>query len=292
MPPIILRNVTPTGIPLEAIFLPELGMNMISYKQGKIEVIDQSTRPLFEERFAGLGALIGPHFHHRLPATIPPIADESLFPHIARVKQKGVHEPFSHGIGRYASWKAEATPTALEAHLSGDDEWRGVRLSCLEGQNFQMHFRAELTPKELKIHFSVASETSSLVGLHYYYALPQGKGTVHSRIQSHVLENSAKKPPRWKMNEQQEVAISLGEEEIDTTFFPFTNPQSGKILLDAGSYQLEKRYRCDSPENAWQLYHPKAASFVCIEPLSSQDPRHPHLTRSALQVEIEILEAP
>ncbi|EFB40371.1 MULTISPECIES: hypothetical protein [Parachlamydia] len=290
MQKIVLKNVTSQGIPLEVTFLPEQGMNMASYKKGEIEVIDQSTRNLFEERFAGLGALIGPHFHRRLPATIPLIADESLFPHIARVKQSGVQEPFSHGIGRYAPWKAEFTETTVDAKLNGNDEWKGVSLSSLEGQNFQMHFQAELTQKELKIHFSVVSDTDSLVGLHYYYALPQGKGVVHSRIQSEVIENGEKKPPRWQMDEQNEVLIPIADDDIDTTFYPFPNPRAGKILLDAGSYYLEKRYQCISQENSWQLYHPKNATFVCIEPLSSQDPRHPNLTVSSIQVEIEILD--
>jgi hypothetical protein len=100
MEQIILANKTSTGQNLQAIFLPEKGMNLISYKKDETEVIDQSTRNLFEERFAGLGALIGPHFHHRKTEVIPPIKDESLFPHIARLKAKGIQEPFSHGIDR------------------------------------------------------------------------------------------------------------------------------------------------------------------------------------------------
>ena len=63
MNPVILSNKTSKGEVLQATFLPEKGMNMISYKKGTLEVIDQSTKNLFDERFAGLGALIGPHFH-------------------------------------------------------------------------------------------------------------------------------------------------------------------------------------------------------------------------------------
>ena len=37
-----------------------------------IEVIDQKTEPLYVERMAGLGALIGPHFHHRQKISHPP----------------------------------------------------------------------------------------------------------------------------------------------------------------------------------------------------------------------------
>src|SRR5687767_2858709 len=94
---ILLRQESQDGEPLEARFAPLRGMNLLSYKKGEIEAIDQSTRPLFEERSAGLGAFIGPHFHHR--TLIPPVPDESLFPHIAILKARGVQEPFSHGIG-------------------------------------------------------------------------------------------------------------------------------------------------------------------------------------------------
>ena len=65
MKKIRLKNTSTQGHPLEATFLPEGGMNLCSYRLGEIEVIDQETLPLFEERRAGLGALIGPHFHQR-----------------------------------------------------------------------------------------------------------------------------------------------------------------------------------------------------------------------------------
>src|SRR5262249_36353923 len=185
MEPIVLKNKSSKGEPLEATFLLDKGMNMVSYKKGNTEVIDQSTRTLFEERYAGLGALIGPHFHHRNPAVIPPIKDESLFPHIARIKAKGVNEPFSHGIGRYAPWNAKATQTKLNAILTGKDQWNGVPLSALEGQNFTMRFQAELLPDGLHLDLSVVSDSDSLIGIHYYYSLPKGKGKIISQVQKY-----------------------------------------------------------------------------------------------------------
>src|ERR1700722_3225097 len=140
---ILLKNQSEKGELLEAAFLPGRGMNMISFKKGNIEVIDQSTWDLFEERSAGLGALIGPHFHHRNPSILPKIQDESLFPHIARLKEKGIQEPFSHGIARYAPWNAHLTDNKIVAKLKGADTWKGVTLSSLEGQNFAMEFQGE-----------------------------------------------------------------------------------------------------------------------------------------------------
>lgn len=287
---IVLRNETPSGEKLEATFLPDKGMNMISFKHGAVEVIDQSTRNLFEERYAGLGALIGPHFHHRKPETIPPIKDESLFPYIARLKAKGIKEPFSHGIARYAPWQAQSTPTSVSAVLTGKDTWNGVPLSVLEGQNFKMTYAAELTTVGLNIEMSVVSDTDSLVGIHYYYHLPKGKGTVMSRVQKQFIEGGNKRaiPDTWDLDAQHLLRFSL-DNEADFTFYPFPDPLEGKILLDAVSHQLLTTYSCISQENSWQLYHPAGASFVCIEPISAQDPRHPNLSVSSIRIQLQVL---
>lgn len=281
---IVLKNLTTDRAPLEAIFDPDRGMNLLSYKRGAIEVIDPETRALFEERYAGLGALIGPHFYHR--HVIPPVKDESLFPHIARVKAHGVQEPFSHGIARYAPWKAQATATQVTARLTGKDTWNGVTLSELEGQNFTMQFDAELTPVGLRIALSVVSDADSVVGLHYYYHLPEGKGTVTSHVQNRWIEKGELKPYS-SLDSQHLLKLDLNR-AYDCTFYPFPDPLKGEIVLDAIRYQLVTTYSCQAQENSWQLYHPDSASFVCIEPLSSQDPKHPNLTASSLNIHLEI----
>ncbi len=287
---IMLSNKTTQGEKLQATFLPDMGMNMISFKKGDIEVIDQCTKTLFDERYAGLGALIGPHFHHRNPAILPKIADETLFPHIARVRAKGITDPFSHGIARYAPWRATATENSVAAVISGKDIWNGVALASMEGQNFSMRYHAVLTPNGLQIDLDVVSDTDSLVGIHYYYHLPEGTGRVISAVQPEYLDHAGRKPlpAGWQVDSQQLVTFDLAD-EFDDTFFPFPNPRAGKITLDAGAYKLVTSYQSPSQENCWQLYHPKGASFVCIEPISSQDPRHPNLSVSALKIHLEIL---
>lgn len=287
---IVLKNISPTNEVLQATFLPDQGMNMISFKKGSLEVIDQSTYSLFKERFAGLGALIGPHFHRRHTAALPRIQDESLFPHIARVKAHGVADPFSHGIARYAPWKAMFTETSVQASLSGKDLWNGVSLADLEGQNFKMNFKATLTPDALEIDYDVVSDTDSLVGIHYYYHLPQGTGTVTSAIQSNYIGPNGKQnlPDFIHLNDQGMMTFDL-HQDADFTFYPFPNPREAKITLDTGAYQLVTSYSCASQENCWQLYHPKDASFVCIEPISSQDPHHPNLTASSIHISLSIM---
>ena len=287
---IVLKSQDPSKTSLQATFAVDKGMNLLSLKKGDLEVIDQTTLALFEERFAGLGALIGPHFHHRNENILPKIADETLFPHIARVKAKGVADPFSHGIARYAPWQASHTDLALSAKLSGKDLWNGVPLAQLEGQNFAMNFKAELKNSTLYLNLDVVSDTDSLVGIHYYYRLPQGSCKVYSQIPLRDLNNEdlQKASKNWKIDPQQTFTYDLNG-AIDHTFHSFPQPRQGIITLDTGGYKIITRYFSPNEENCWQLYHPEKASFICIEPISSKDPRHPNLSVSSLQIEIEIV---
>ncbi|NGX60707.1 MAG: hypothetical protein K940chlam9_00174 [Chlamydiae bacterium] len=270
-------------------FLPGKGMNFISFRKGDIEAIDQSTSPLFEERFAGLGALIGPHFHRRKPEVIPQVENESLFPHIARVKAKGVVEPFSHGIGRYAPWKVvSVTENTLKATLKGDDTWEGVSLKDLEGQNFEMEYEAKLTPEGLAISLAVSGETESVVGLHTYYDLAGG-GSLKSRVQNEyrVEGNWEPIPSSWEYQPDHTLTYPV-KNATDFGFRPFPDPLHGEILLQTLSHQVKVAYSCDNEENSFQVYHPEGASYVCIEPLSAQNPLKPKLTTNRLHILISI----
>lgn len=288
MDPIILKNRTLKGESLQATFLPDKGLNLISYKLGNIEVIDQSTKAEFERRFAGLGPMIGPHFHRRKPQLIPPV-DPAKFPHVKNLAKTGPTDPFSHGIGRYAPWKPEFTETSLKGVLSGKDTWNDVPLSVLEGQGFQMTFQAELTPHGLELYLSVMSDADSVVGIHYYYHLPNGKGTVLSHVQKSYIVDEERKPLPldWNVDEQHLLRYELNR-DTDFTFFPYPDPLKGVIKLETETHKLTTTYTCASQENAWQLWHPLGASFVCIEPVSAQDPRHPNLTVSSIHIRVEI----
>lgn len=285
-----LINQSSDGTPLEVTYIPELGMNMISFKKGGLETIDQSTKNLFEERFAGLGALIGPHFHHRRKEIISKIKDESLFPHIARIRAKGIEEPFSHGIARYAPWKIEsATKNSVKATLTGKDTWNDVPLAELEGQNFKMIYSAELNPDGLQIDMSIVSDTDSLVGIHYYWHLPDGKGEILAQVQNAYIEGGERKsiPENWTDKDKFTMSLPL-DKSTDFTFYPYPDPLAGKIILKTSSHKVILNYNSISQENCWQLYHPEGSTFVCIEPLSAQDPRHPNLSVSSIRIHINI----
>jgi len=289
MTPIILRNTAVNGDLLEATFLPEKGMNLMSCKKNTLEAIDRSTRTRFEERSSGLGCPIGPHFHLKRQQTIIPPKDLERFPHIAKLGDEAKIDSFPHGVGRYAAWQAISDATKVRATLSGKDLLNGVPLSVLEGQNFKMSYDAELTPEGLQIKMSVVSHTTSVVG-----HLPQGKGKVISEVHNAYIGLDYKEvkpiPKGWNFNSQHVLIFDL-DNEADCTFFPFLNPTEGKIAIDAITRKLVTIYRSLSQENSWQLYHPRGASFVCVDPVScSQDPRHPNLSVSALNINLQILD--
>jgi len=290
MKPIVLKATTEEGAPLEATFLPDKGMNLISYKRGDVEIIDLSTKHDFEETLSGLGPLIGPHFYQRRPEVIPRLETPERFPHIAKVMEQGSTDPFTHGVSRYAPWNFKATPTSISAKLTGKDTWNDVPLSEIEGQEFTMGFEAKLLPTGLHLELSVVSETDSIVGIHYFYNLPRGTGTVTSEVQKTYYDPNKEKtiPEAWLEDGTQTLTFNLNE-KADYAFHPFPHPREGDILLDAGDYRLRTTYQCPSQENAWQLYHPKGASFVCIEPVSSQNPRCVNLTVSSIAIQLQIL---
>ena len=285
-----LKNTSPTGEPLVATFLPEGGMNLCSYKLGDIEVMDQKTLPLYEERRAGLGALIGPHFHQR--QEISTGFDEALFPQIAKGKAEGRKDPFSHGIARYVPWKYVASETQIKGRLSGDDLYKGVPLRVFEGQNFSMTFESRLLPNGLFIEYKVDSEKPSLVGLHYYYAF-SGKGVVHGAVQPTYRDQDGWKPlpEKWKNGKENHLHFTLPQ-EADFGFLPekkTPNDHDYQIILDTEDYSLHIEYNTVSnSEISCQVYHPNKGTFVCIEPLSAKFPPQPKLNRSILEAKLEI----
>ncbi|MBA3604344.1 MAG: hypothetical protein H0W50_12085 [Parachlamydiaceae bacterium] len=72
-------------------------------------------------------------------------------------------------------------------------------------------------------------------------------------------------------------------------FSPYSDRLEGVITLETLTYRLKTTYISPSQENSWQLYRPEGASFVCVEPLSAQDPHHPNLSVSSLKVILSIL---
>ncbi|MEI6531878.1 MAG: hypothetical protein WCN87_03560 [Chlamydiota bacterium] len=279
---------TPSKALIEAVFAPQKGMNMMSLKLAGHQMIDQSTMNLFEERSAGLGALIGPHFHHRSPDKIPPIKDPTLFPHLTVMKERGIQEPFSHGIARYVPWKVlSAEKERIKAELTGSMNFRGILLKDLEGFDFHMTFEARIIEKGISIDLQISSEQPSVVGLHYYYQLQKGKGRVSSQIAGALRDGAL--PPDLSFNPQTHTFVYDCEKSCDYGFKPHPHSKMGWINFSTGGFNTVVRYVTPT-EGSWQMWHPEKASFVCIEPLSAADPRRPTAKVSGLITCIEVEE--
>ncbi len=258
-----MENIILKSEEVLAVFSPEHGMNLMQLQVEKKELIAQSTKPLFEERFAGLGSLIGPHFHHRPKEKIMKVPSEELFPHIARVKAKGILEPFSHGIARYAPWKAQVSQNSVTATLRSSDLWNGVSLAQLEGFSFQMNLVASLLTRGIFLDYSVDSETSSVI--------------------------------RWKPVPDTFLGGDGGlyfdvTQEVDYGFIPRKGAEGlFEIFYENELFTLKISFKTGGEEVSWQLFRPKGGDYICIEPLSARNPRDPISKKSRLQVNIEVL---
>lgn len=290
---ITLRNTSDTGDELKATFDPEKGMNLLSFKRGEIEAIDQSTKNLFDERCAGLGALIGPHFHHRKDEDISLDFDPSLFPHIEALKKKGQKEPFSHGIARYVPWKTDYSETQIKARLDAKDLYQGVPIKTFEGQQFEMLMDVALVHDGLLIQLTIHSEKPSVIGFHYYYAATKDS-VVQAFVKDQYRDNT-----QWKLlssdvyDPKKHKLTFPAFDKSDFGFIPYLNdnhPYHQISLKNPDSILHVEYTSSNEEETSWQLYHPEGASFTCIEPLSSQNPKTPKLNSSNLQLKLSIFE--
>ena len=288
--PVVLKYKASDGSYYTATFAPHRGMNLMSFKRDKIEAIDQSTRVFFDERSAGLGALIGPHFYHLKDEDVPPEIDESLFPHIAKERAKGNRDVFSHGIARYVPWKdCTVEPNLIRGRLSSIDNYNGVLLSYLEGYNFVMTFEAFLNDDGLNISLGVKSEREGIVGLHYYYA-SSPDGHVKSVVKNEYNDNGEFKtiPEEWTDGDLNHLKFPLNQ-EADFGFLPYSPNNNCVILLQNEHYDIKVSSQSPTDEHSWQMWHPVDASFTCIEPLSAKNPRGQIPQEGKLNVKINIL---
>jgi len=286
----ILKNIAPDGDLLEAVYAPEKGMNLVSYRKGNIQVIDQKTAPLFEERCAGFGALIGPHFHEQ--GNPPTDYDDSLFPHVKKMKAQGRKDPFSHGIARYVPWKYVKSETQIQAELHGSDLYKGTPLANFEGQDFHMKYSARLLSEGLFISVSISSDNPSLVGLHYYYAF-SGEGNIQGEVENTYRDQKEWKPllPEWSDTRPTHLHFKLPQ-NADFGFVPIHKVETEHdyhLNLNTREYELHLEFNTDSDsEISCQIFHPENASYVCIEPLSARFPPKPKLNQSKLEAKLQI----
>jgi hypothetical protein len=272
-------------------------MNLMSLKFGNFEIIDQSTSILFNQRAAGLGALIGPHFHHRRDKDIVAVKDPFLFPHLELLREKAIKEPFSHGIARYVPWNVNILSTSgFEATLSSTSKWHDISYGELEGMDFEMTLKAFFTSTGLIIDYSINGSKPSVLGFHYYYALHKdGPNIVESQVKNvYVDTGETKKIPSLFGYDSKTHDLKFNLiNQSDYNFKPYPqlnfNSTISSVRLRRPDYTLQVDYTCATTDNSWQLYHPKGASYACIEPLSADDPRKPKSNFSGLTLHLSLI---
>lgn len=260
---ITLKKYTKEGKLLQAQFHTLKGMNMLSYKKDNLEVIDQTTMDQFTERFAGLGAIIGPHFHRQRDDLIPSSFPKEVFPHIQTIEKKGIKDPFSHGIGRYVPWKIESSSEdGFSAVLQSNDSYQGVPLAQFEGTEFIMTYRAHLTPKGLLLKMHIEAERAALMGMHFYYALYGKAAYLQAQVDDQYNDAGTFKPiqSNWFPEEIHQLILPI-EGDLDFGFCHHPNPCRGSATLFTEKYQLKISIQAPTSNNSFQVYHPKNASF-------------------------------
>ena len=135
-----------------------------------------------------------------------------------------------------------------------------------------MNLVASLLPRGLSLDYSVESEKPSVIGLHYYYRLPASGGKIKAAV------------------EGREDALCFDAlQEVDSGFIPKKGPEGFfEVFYENTEFTMKISFKTDDP--SWQLYRPQGSSYICIEPLSAKDPKHPIYKKSRLQVKIEILD--
>ena len=273
MQTVVIKKKQMDGTFLEATFAPELGMNLISLKKDKLELLDTSTEDLFFERCAGLGALIGPHFHQQKETILPSTCPTDLFSHIPKLIAKGQKDFFSHGIARYVPWQYTASEDKITAKVSSVDVYKGYLLSELECLNFYMTYEAEILEDRFRIKIFSNSDTQSLIGLHYYYAI-YGQSFIDGTVEPYYYDKGLKKPleDKWKHNNNN-VFLDI-KQDLDFGFHPILKNSIGTITLTTEKYILKQEIQpVDGSEYSIQIYHPIDRNFICIEPISASNPR-------------------
>lgn len=288
--PIILKCQSAKGENLEAGFDADRGMNLFTFRKNGTEVIDQSTHADYLQTGCGLGPLIGPHYGSRHPEAIPPIKEESLQAHVEVMRKHGYEDPFFDGVARYAPWQTEQTDTTLKATLNGKNTLNNVPLAQLEGQAFQLLMDASLDAHGLHIDLSVVSDTDSVMGIDYRFALPHGKGTLTSDVAKIGLHEGKQTEisHALRIDEKHTLRLDLSQPAY-WGFYPYLNPLKGNILLETETYALRTTYSCQSQENTWIVRRPEKHPYVSLCPLSAKNPWCPNLTVSSIHINLEIL---
>ncbi|MFZ4773569.1 MAG: hypothetical protein ACOYK9_06240 [Chlamydiia bacterium] len=272
---------------IRAEFDPKLGLNMVSLVIEGSELIDQSTRGAFLEGSRGLGPLIGPHFYHRPPDTIPFFDDKTMHELSKVLHFRRETEPFSHGIARYVPWRVlRQTKTSFLAQLDSHDKVLDLTLGEIEGFDFATEFEASVTERALHIRYTAKSSSQPVVvGLHTYYALkPMMKfAELNGAPFYYDKLNKRSVPEEWFSEDGLRIPL---DQPLDYTFSPQLNRDGfGEVEVRKGVSTLKIQAKA-TPDLSFQLYRAADSPFICIEPIAAINPRIVTQKHASLEVRI------
>jgi galactose mutarotase-like enzyme len=230
-------------------------MSLVDFSVRGVPILDLTRQEIFLSFRKGLGPLILPHFNQdrRIPPT-----DRGRFPHARLLEERGIKDPFQHGVGRYVPWRFQAEGETVVGRIGGVDLYQEVPLRELEGFDFQAEVRYTLGEDGLEIAFDVSSRESPVAcGIHFYYDLvDRGSAAV-------VL-------PLAGTAEERVLRLDRGLDQA----FPFPKDRGERLscLLRTAAYTLTTTVRVQGPPaetfDAVIVFSPEGESFACVEPLS------------------------
>jgi galactose mutarotase-like enzyme len=152
-----------------------------------------------------------------------------------------------------------------------------------------MHLDALLLHDGLLVDYSIEADVPCVIGFHYYYPSTKDscvEGCVKPFYRTKEGWNGIEKS--WYEEKSSKLHFCL-DSEADFGFMPLQDPNSSSnlISLKTGKHHLLISYTSSNEdETSWQLFHPKGASYVCLEPLSALNPFNPVLKRNRLQMKL------
>lgn len=267
---------------LQATILPHSGMTLRSLLFGETEIITQKRAAEYAACRKGFGPLIGPHFSQRkqIPATAL-AANETLWPQAAALREAGIKDIWQHGTARYVPWNYEATTNTVRARLTGNDCFAGQPLREIEGGDFELNLTMTLEDSSLSIHYTSQASFPTLIGLHYYYALPGGQGLVQAPVKSKMMyqQKNIPVPAAWLKDSRLRLTL---DQELDHVF----TPAEGSIELTTRAYRLST-----IPETgvkSFIVFHPQNEEWACVEPLSASDITAPIETEAEIKLRLKL----
>ncbi len=268
---------------LQAVVLPGEGMTLSSLQLDGIEAICQDRAREYQACRKGFGPLIGPHFNQRVQLPAAALENPGRWPQAAALAQLGIRDIWQHGVARYVPWDYTVMPDGIRASLTGRRRLAGILLRDIQGGDFELRLEMRIDGASLRIHYTAEADFPPVIGLHYYYELPDDRGRVRAPVTGWMQPHqpAVAIPAAWMDAAGRRLELEL-DRELDHVF-PL---RPGPIELETSTHRV-----WTIPEMGVQslvVFHPGPNGWVCVEPLSAANPRQPSGTRAEMALTIRL----